>query len=138
ISGKHDERKSIRLLKIWKTNKSKNRIKSFFVELLVIRAYNNCSDMPTDVWGQLKEVLEFIRDNVTKIRVEDPANSNNVVSDTMTQSEKEDFSDDMKQMLLRIEKDETNLKEYFAVNDDFIDIVRSAQKAASLEVARSG
>lgn len=137
IKGKSDERNVIRLLKIWKVKKSKNRVKSFLVELITIRAFDNCSNIPTDQWGKLKMVMEYIRDNIKTIRLEDPANSNNVVSDTMTGSEKNDFSYDMELMLDHIEADADNLKVYFAVNDEF-DTSDDDKKAAALVIARSG
>lgn len=137
IKGKSDERNVIRLLKIWKVKKSKNRVKSFLVELITIRAFDNCSNIPADQWGKLKMVMEYIRDNIKTIRLEDPANSNNVVSDTMTGSEKNDFSYDMELMLDHIEAEADNLKVYFAVNDEF-DTSDDDKKAAALVIARSG
>lgn len=138
IKGKSDERNVIRLLKIWKVNKSKDRVKSFLVELITIRAFDNCSDIPNDQWGKLKMVMEYIRDNIKTIRLEDPANSNNVVSDTMTDSEKNNFSYDMELMLDHIEADADNLKVYFAVNDEFDTSDDEDKKAAALDIARSG
>jgi hypothetical protein len=138
IKGKNDERNIIRLLKIWKVNKSKDRVKSFLVELITIRAFDNCSDIPTDQWGKLKMVMEYIRDNIKTIRLEDPANSNNVVSDTMTDSEKNNFSYDMELMLDHIEANADNLKIYFAVNDEFDTSDDEDKKATALDIARSG
>jgi hypothetical protein len=82
-------------------------------------------------------VMEYIRDNIKTIRLEDPANSNNVVSDTMTDSEKNNFSYDMELMLDHIEADADNLKVYFTVNDEF-DTSDDDKKAAALDIARSG
>ncbi len=137
ISGKDLERSVIRLLKIWKVNKSKDRVKSFLIELITIRAFDNCSEIPTDQWGKLKMVMEYIRDNIKTIRLEDPANSNNIVSDTMTDSEKNNLSYDMEFMLDHIEENADNLKIYFSVNDEF-DTNDDDKKAAALDVARSG
>ena len=84
-------------------------------------------------------VLEYIRDNVQTIRLEDPANSNNVVSDTMTDSEKENLYWDMKQMLEMIESSAYNLKSYFPVNDEFFEEEDEDDKTdAALDIARSG
>jgi len=138
IKGKSDERNVIRLLKIWKVNKSKDRVKSFLVELITIRAFDNCSDIPNDQWGKLKMVMEYIRDNIKTIRLEDPANSNSVVSDTMTDSEKNNFSYDMELMLDHLEADADNLKIYFAVNDEFDTSDDEDKKAAALDISRSG
>jgi hypothetical protein len=139
IKGMDDERSIIRLLKVWKVNKNKDRVKSFFLELITIRTFEKASEIPSDIWGKLKMTMEFIRDNVETIRLEDPANSNNVVSDTMTDSEKENLANDMEMMLDRIEEDEENLKVYFPVNDEFDSgDDEDKKKAAALEVARSG
>lgn len=139
VKGKNSERSIIRLLKIWKTNKNKNSIKSFFIELITIKAFEKCSEVPTGVWEQLEMVLEFIRDNVKTIRLEDPANSNNVVSDTMTDSEKVNLYWDIEQMLEMIESSSDNLKSYFPVNDDFVETEDDEDKtAAALSIARSG
>lgn len=140
IKGKGDERCIIRLLKVWKVNNNKDRIKSFFLELITIRAFEKTSEIPDDLWGKLKMTMEFIRDNVESIRLEDPANSNNIVSDTMNNSEKEKLSGDMEIMLDRIEKNENNLKIYFPVNDEFDveEVDDEKKKAVALEVARSG
>lgn len=138
IKGKVDERNVIRLLKIWKVNKSKDRVKSFLVELITIKAFDNCSEIPTDQWGKLKMVMEYIRDNIKTIRLEDPANSNNIVSDTMTDSEKNNLSYDMELMLDHIEADADNLKVYFAVNVEYDTRDDDDKKAAALDIARSG
>jgi hypothetical protein len=137
VKGKNTERGIIRLLKVWKTNKNKKRVKSFFVELITIKAFEKCSDVPTGIWEQLEMVLEYIRDNVKTIRLEDPANSNNVVSDTMTDSEKENLHWDVKQMLEMIESSADNLKSYFPENDEFIEDEEDKTDAA-LVIARSG
>lgn len=139
IKGKDAERKVIRLLKIWKVNKRKKKVKSFLVELITIRAFDNSSNIPSDQWGKLKMVMEYIRDNIETIRLEDPANSNNVVSDTMSESEKIDFSYDMKEILDDIEKDENRIKKHFAINDEFDkNDDDDDKKAAALDVLRSG
>ena len=118
IKGRIKERNVIRLLKIWRCNKNKD-IKSFFIELITIRAFGNCRSVSTDLWEQLKMTMEFIRDNVKSIRLVDPANSNNVVSETMSDLEKENLANDMKNMLERIEENSENLKIYFAKNEKF-------------------
>ncbi|MCH2229188.1 MAG: nucleotidyltransferase [Crocinitomicaceae bacterium] len=137
VKGKNAEREIIRLLKVWKTNKNNKKVKSFYVELITIKAFEKCSDVPTGIWEKLEMVLEYIRDNVQTIRLEDPANSNNVVSDTMTDSEKENLHWDVKQMLEMIESSDDNLKSYFPVNDEFFEEEEDKTDAA-LDIARSG
>lgn len=140
VKGKNSERSIIRLLKVWKTNKNNTRVKSFFVELITIKAFEKCTNIPSGIWEQLEMVLAFIRDNVKTIRLEDPANSNNVVSDTMTDSEKENLHWDMKLMLESIASSADNLKSYFPVNDDFYEEEEDEEdkESAALDIARSG
>lgn len=140
VKSKKSERSIIRLLKVWKTNKNNIRVKSFFVELITIKAFEKCTNIPSGIWEQLEMVLAFIRDNVKTIRLEDPANSNNVVSDTMTDSEKENLHRDMKLMLESIASSADNLKSYFPVNDDFYDEEEDEEdkESAALYIARSG
>ena len=140
VKGRNAERSIIRLLKVWKTNKNNSRIKSFFCELITIKAFDKCSDVPSDIWEQLEMVLKFIRDNVKTIRLEDPANSNNVVSEIMTKSEKESLYWEIKQMLELIEYSADNLKSYFPVNDDFYEDEKNEHEKdyAALDIARSG
>ncbi len=119
IKGKNAERECIRLMKIWKTQNQKKYIKSFLVELIVVRAFDNSNDIPTGLWDKLKMVLEFIRDNIEHVRLVDPGNSNNVVSDTMTKSQKREFKDDVKKILDKVEWRVENLKLYFKENPKF-------------------
>lgn len=118
IKGRNEEREVIRLLKNWKTHHGKD-VKSFFIELITIRAFENASSVPSGLWEKLKMTLEYIRDKVESIRLEDPANSNNVVSDTMNASEKKNLSDDMKRMLEQINQNAEMLRMYFPINDKF-------------------
>ena len=113
-------RKIIRLLKVWKTNKGEYPTKSFFLELVTIKAFDS-STITGNLWEKLKTVLEYIRDNVTKesFKLIDPGNSNNDVADTLTDSEKQLLSYDMKNMLNRIEENDENIILYFPENSKF-------------------
>ena len=115
ISGNDRERNVIRLLKVWKVRKQKS-LKSFLIELLTIKAFERAGNIPAGVWEQLKRTMEFIRDNIETIRLEDPANSNNIVSNTMTALEKQQLANEMRNMLSRIQQNASWLKEYFPEN----------------------
>lgn len=117
---KESIRKIIRLLKVWKKNKGNYPTKSFFLELITIKAFDN-SSITGDLWEKLKLVLEYIRDNVTKegFKLIDPGNSSNDLTETLTDSEKKQLSDDMKNILIRIEENEENIKLYFPENPKF-------------------
>ena len=108
-------RKIIRLIKVWKIHK-KPQIKSFFIELITIKAIDN-KDVNGDLWERLKIVLEYIKDEVKVVSLPDPGNSANEVADTLTDLEKSTLSDDMKYMIDRIEENSDNIKMYFTVNE---------------------
>jgi hypothetical protein len=110
-------RQNIRLMKVWKTH-NKKEPKSFFIELIIIKAFNK-KEITGGMWDKLKTVMEFIRDNVETISLPDPGNSNNEVADTLTDYEKSSFSDDMKNIINRVEENSDNIKLYFPLNDKF-------------------
>lgn len=113
-------RKVIRLLKVWKKNKGNYPTKSFFLELITIKAFDNRT-ITGNLWEKLKIVLEYIRDNVTNdgFTLKDPGNGSNDLADTLTTYEKQQLSDDMKNMLDRIEENDENIKTYFPENPKF-------------------
>jgi hypothetical protein len=118
IKGKDKERDCIKQLKVWK-HVHKFDIKSFFVELLVIKAFEKAdidSESKESFWNRLEKTMTFIRDNIKTIQLIDPGNSNNVVSDTLSDEEKDNLKDEMDTILKKIEKDETKIKHYFPIN----------------------
>lgn len=114
-ADKDSIRKIIRLLKVWKINNGKTP-KSFFIELITIKAFDS-STITGDIWAKLKAVMEFIRDNVKTVSLPDPGNSNNNVSDTLTDWDKTTLSDDMRFMIERIDEDSDSIKSYFRINE---------------------
>lgn len=122
-------RKIIRLLKVWKNTKGNYPTKSFFLELVTIKAFDN-SDITGNLWEKLKGVMEYIKDNVTNdgFKLKDPGNSSNDLADTLTDSEKQQLADDMKNMLDRIEENDENIKTYFPENPKFRDEDKNKNK----------
>ncbi len=116
-SEKDSIRKIIRLLKVWKINNNKTP-KSFFLELITIKAFDN-STITGDIWTKLKTVLEYIRDNVKTVSLPDPGNSNNDVAESLEDWDKSVLSDDMRFMLERIDEDSDTIKSYFRINEKF-------------------
>jgi hypothetical protein len=110
-------RKVIRLLKVWKIQNYKTP-KSFFIELITIKAFDKKS-ITGNTWDKLKAVMEYIRDNVETVTLTDPGNSNKDVAETLSDSEKSILSNDMKNVINRIEENSDNIKIYFAVNEKF-------------------
>jgi hypothetical protein len=117
---KDSVRKIIRLLKVWKITKSDYPTKSFFLELITLKTFDN-KDITGSIWDKLKAVLEYIKDNVTNetFTLKDPGNSSNDLVDTLTDTEKQNLSNDMKNMLDRIEENEENIRTYFPENTKF-------------------
>lgn len=115
-------RKIIRLLKVWKNTKLSSPAKSFFLELITIKAFDN-KDISGNLWDKLETVLEYIRDEVTKdgFTLKDPGNSNNDLIDTLTTFDRQNLSDDMKLILERIEDNDENIKTYFPENQKFVE-----------------
>lgn len=132
-------RKIIRLLKVWKNTKYNYPTKSFFLELITIKAFDN-STITGNLWDKLKAVLEYIKENVIKegFTLKDPGNSSNDLADTLTDSEKQQLADDMKNMLDRIEEDDKNIKTYFPENPKFKEENNADKKEAALNIAQSG
>lgn len=119
IKAKSDERKVIRLLKIWKHTNSEN-YKSFLLELITIKAFAK-ENITGNLWDKLKKVMEYIRDNVAQegFTLKDPGNSNNDVIETLSEWERSSLSNRMSTMLKRIDDNDENIKSYFPVNDKY-------------------
>lgn len=75
----------IRAVKIWRQLHGID-FPSFFLELLVLQALTETPDWTMS--GSLLTALHYIGTNLEKVRLIDPANSNNVVSDDLTAKEK--------------------------------------------------
>ena len=71
--------------KIWRERHGLD-FPSLFLELAVIEAtkYRNYGDYDNNFW----EVLSWLSSNITTIRIEDPANTNNIISADLTNTEK--------------------------------------------------
>lgn len=119
ILNKTEERKIIRILKIWKSH-SNYQLKSFLIELMTLKAFEKDNTLlGKDLWTQLEQVIKFIIDNITKINIKDPANEGNIISDTITDSQKEDIKTYFESILKSIGNDEDQIKTYFPINQDF-------------------
>lgn len=119
ITAKENERKKIRLLKVWKYN-NRESYKSFLIELLVIKAFEK-EDINGNLWDKLKKTMEYIKDNVNQegFTLKDPGNSGNNVIDTLNTDERKKLSDTMKKIINNIEANDDNIKIYFPINKQF-------------------
>jgi hypothetical protein len=116
-ADKSSIRQMIRLLKVWKVSNQKNA-KSFFLELIIIKAFEN-NDITGTLWDKLKTVMEFIRDEIKTIKLPDPGNNNNDVADSLSDIEKEILSFEMKTMINNIVRNSVFIENYYPVNSKF-------------------
>ncbi len=121
IKGKENERKVIRLLKIWK-NSNREPYKSFMLELFTIKAYDK-TYISGNIWDKLKDVMVYIKENIVKegFKLTDPGNSNNDILSSMEVWEKNNLADKLELIINRIEENSENIKTYFPLNDEFND-----------------
>jgi hypothetical protein len=76
--------------KIWRYRHNLD-FSSIFLELVTIEATKNMGT--TDHDSNFLYFLNFIRDNIQSVKIVDPANTNNVISDDLTIAEKKVLSD---------------------------------------------
>jgi len=140
------ERKVTKLLKVWKTErKNKNGgklIKSFMMELYTKEAFDITDEIPNGLWEKTKLVMNHIIDNIETTNLVDPANSSNIVSDSMSDTAKTQTKRDMKNTIKDIEADSDKIKEYFPINEEFDDDddsnSNSTSKASVLSTSKFG
>lgn len=97
----------IKLGKLWKV-RNKVNLRTFILELLVLKAMED-SKSKSDHKSSFVKLLEYLRDEISEVRLEDPANSNNVVSDNWTSAERSSLSAMASSSLSLIEKDEDDV-----------------------------
>jgi len=123
-SSKVHERKVARLLKVWKTEKKKNDggklIKSFMMELYTKEAFDENNDsIPNGLWNKVKMVMEYIIDHIETKNLTDPANSANIISDSMSDTAKSDTRKSMRSTIDEIEEDSDKIKKHFPINEKY-------------------
>lgn len=77
--------KEIRAIKIWRKNHGLD-FPSFYLELTVMKALSGCSF--NNLASNFMRTLRYISTDLPTASVEDPANTNNMISDDLTQAEK--------------------------------------------------
>lgn len=141
MSGELFQKKVARLLKVWKTTKKEKDggklIKSFVMEVYTKEAFDkNKGNIPSGLWNKTKMVMEHIIENIEDKDLVDPANSSNIISDSMSNSAKNDTKKSMKKTIKEIEEDNNNIKEHFPINEDYNDEEDKSESA--LHISRSG
>ena len=77
--------KEIKITKIW--SKLHNlEFPSIYIELIVLDALNGCDISKLDL--NFQKVLKYLYENIENSRIVDPANTNNIISEYLTQQEK--------------------------------------------------
>lgn len=107
------EKRIIKLLKGWKVGNGL-RFPSILIEYIVKRAFSE-KNAPRGIDKTLFFVIEFIANNITSMRVVDPANSNNVISDSLSYDEKIEIQSFCREMLADVSKDQRNILDYFDI-----------------------
>jgi len=79
---------AIKLMKLWKM-RNNVPIKTFVMELVVVAVLKD-SKTKADFSKSLTEVLSCLSGDIETMRLADPANSNNIVSEVMTAAEKKE------------------------------------------------
>ncbi|MBW8244229.1 nucleotidyltransferase [Muricauda oceani] len=138
-SSRVHERKVAKLLKVWKTERKNQNggklIKSFMMELYTKEAFDQADEIPNGLWGKVKMVMNHIVDNITENDLVDPANSSNIVSDSMSDTAKSDTKSGMKKTIKDTDEDSDKIKEYFPINEEYDDEDDdSNSKASSVSV----
>lgn len=86
--------KEIKITKIW-SNLHKLEFPSFYIELMVIEALKGSPTGQLDL--NFQKVLKYLSDNISSMRLVDPANTNNIISETLTQQEKNSIAQKAKE-----------------------------------------
>ncbi|HWY12134.1 MAG TPA: hypothetical protein VN026_12455 [Bacteroidia bacterium] len=116
ISGLTDEKKLTRLMKLWRDKYGFN-FKSIAIRNMVINAFDtNSHSIPYDINGKLQMVMDYISKNLKTLRIVDSANSNNVISDSMSLQEKRIIAERLSYDLALIRTNQDHLKKLFPLN----------------------
>lgn len=107
------QKQIIKLLKGWKIDNGL-RLPSILIEYIVKKAFSQKA-VPRGLDKTLLFVVEFIANNITSMRIVDPANSNNVISDSLSYDEKAGIQSFCREMLADVSKDARNILDYFDV-----------------------
>lgn len=122
LKAKPHERKVSRLLKVWKIHKKEKDggklIKSFMMELYTKEAFEK-NKIPHGLWPKTKMVMEYIIDNIVDKNLIDPANSDNIVSHSMSDSAKKDTKKALQTAINEIEEDSNKIKNHFPINEEY-------------------
>lgn len=111
LAFNYREKRIVKLLKVWKTENNLN-IKSIHLEWLAKKAFQE-KKVAQNIEKALSDVVHFIASNIEYLRIVDTANSNNIISNTLTVEEKSTISRFCYKMIEDISRDKRNVIDYF-------------------------
>lgn len=111
LAFNYREKRIVRLLKVWKSENNL-KIKSIHLEWLAKKAFEQ-KLISNNIEKALSEVVYFIASNIENLRIVDAANSNNIISNTLTVEEKGTISRFCFKMIEDITRDKRNVIDYF-------------------------
>jgi hypothetical protein len=89
-------RETMKLVKLWNVRHNLG-VRSIALELLTIRALKGSQVSGYD--NKLLTIFSFLKDNIKTVRLEDPANSNNIITDIIPTATKQHVADQAKAAL---------------------------------------
>ncbi len=107
-TNKVRELKILKLLKSWKEG-NQSPLKSYHLKLLVQQSFNNLPHRNID---KLIMSAEYIKETIHK-RIIAPGNSNNIISETISDSEKKAVVQSIDSLLADYQKSPLSLQNYF-------------------------
>jgi predicted nucleotidyltransferase len=111
LSFTEKQKKIIKLIKGLKMDNSL-QIQSTLIEHMVLKAFEQ-EIIPHSLEKALLTVIDFIAKRIVSIRIVDPANTNNIISDNLSLQEKENIRNFFVKMLEDVVKDKRNFIDYF-------------------------
>ena len=114
-SGQKSEKQVVKLLKIWR-DKNDAKFPSIYLEMFVADCFEDHKKaIPITLEQRLIMTLKYIQTKITIKRIVDPANTNNVISDSLSTSEKQELSGKIHDMLEDIKDTPQNIASYFPI-----------------------
>lgn len=106
-----EERKVVKLLKLYRDRNALSA-KSTVIQLIVMRAFDH-QPPAYSLANNLVYAMEYIAENLATLRLLDPANSGNVVSESMSSYDRNRLANRLNRDINRIANNERYLKEIF-------------------------
>ena len=110
-------REVMRLLRVWKAAHFPS-LSSFLLELLVLRAFEDLPDLyGKGLFGRVLGVSAHVAERLGSLRLADPANPGNVVSDTLRAVDRRNLAEALEGMVRELEGGEGRLGHFFGVGN---------------------